>query len=381
MRGCQQLLKEENPKIIYVHCFAHRLNLVLVSLACKIRHVPNFFNFLQDIYSFFSTSVVHSRFINAQKQRSPTTQPKKLKALSNTRWNCRHESVRALIETFQAVIDVLIYTEVDDVSGDRQGREAAILNQFDGNFVVFLFVARVIFRALNEASVALQKENMTINKALRVTDDLKVFLLSVDDELWKTAIWEPALEMCNRCEIEFLPARTIRRRASKIDSHKDMKISSFKCALNELDNRFLESQNRALLDAIESFNPSSDNFLDFNVIKPFFDHYEIAIEKLPENTKRKDMIGLLIFFAEHTEVFHSMWTAVAIACSIPCSTGSAERAFTSMGRIKTFLRSRTSDQRLNDLTVLFVNKRIVSNLSIEELVDDFADVKERRIKL
>ena len=305
MRGCQQLLKEENPKIIYVHCFAHRLNLVLVSFAFKIRHVFNFFNFLQDIYSFFSTSVVHSRFINAQKQRSPTTQPKELKALSNTRWNCRHESVHALIETFQAVIDVLIYTEVDDVSGDRQDRAAAILNQVDGNFVVFLFVARVIFRALNKASVALQKENMTINEALRVIDDLKMFLLSVDDELWKTAIWEPALEMCNRCEIEFLPARTIRRRASKIDSHKDMKnifLQMYSKCVEELDNRFLETQNRALLDAIESFNPSSDNFLDFNVIKPFFDHYEIArkissmlaaevlilknaIEKLPENRK------------------------------------------------------------------------------------------------
>ena len=122
---------------------------------------------------------------------------------------------------------------------------------------------------------------MTINEALRVIDDLKVFLLSVDDELWKTVIWEPELEMCNRCEIEFLPAKTIRRRASKIDSHKDMKnifLQMCSKCVEELDNRFLETQNRALLDAIESFNPSSDNFLDFNVIKPFFDHYEIARE-------------------------------------------------------------------------------------------------------
>ena len=39
----------------------------------------------------------------------------------------------------------------------------------------------------------------------------------------------------------------------------------------------------------------------------------------------------------------------------PVNFGAVEWAFTSMGRIKTFLRNRTSDQRLNDLTVLFVN--------------------------
>ena len=38
---------------IYIHCYAHRLNLVVVDTARGIKEVDNFFGLMQAVYSFF----------------------------------------------------------------------------------------------------------------------------------------------------------------------------------------------------------------------------------------------------------------------------------------------------------------------------------------
>ena len=51
-------------------------------------------------------------------------------------------------------------------------------------------------------------------------------------------------------------------------------------------------------------------------------------------------------------------------------------------RIKTYLRSTMSEQRLNDLAVLSIERDVSSQLSLERVVDKFVDLdKNRRIVL
>ena len=57
--------KEVCPKGIYVHCWAHRLNLVVVASVYNLDKASFFFNCLASIHSFFSASVPHSYFVHA----------------------------------------------------------------------------------------------------------------------------------------------------------------------------------------------------------------------------------------------------------------------------------------------------------------------------
>ena len=55
--------------------------------------------------------------------------------------------------------------------------------------------------------------------------------------------------------------------------------------------------------------------------------------------------------------------------TIPVSTATAERAFSELKLIKTYLRSTMGEERLNALTQLYLHKDI--KLEINDVLDEF----------
>lgn len=67
--GLQERFRKEHELAVYVHCYAHRLNLVLVHICSKISEVSDFFEVLKSLHSFFSHSgKAHQRFVEIQKE-------------------------------------------------------------------------------------------------------------------------------------------------------------------------------------------------------------------------------------------------------------------------------------------------------------------------
>ena len=67
---------------------------------------------------------------------------------------------------------------------------------------------------------------------------------------------------------------------------------------------------------------------------------------------------------------------------IVVSTAECERSFSALKRIKTYLRSTMSNERLCDLAILSIEKEISRNLVLDEVVDMFAVVdRNKRIVL
>ncbi len=79
--GVQEKFREEVPQAIYIHCHAHRLNLVLVDCVRNVKAAGDFFVIVQDIYKFFLGSFVHAHFTKKQRELDPSQQPIELKKL------------------------------------------------------------------------------------------------------------------------------------------------------------------------------------------------------------------------------------------------------------------------------------------------------------
>ena len=58
--GVHKFIKESSPQVVYIHCCAHRLNLVLVDVAKGNRAASDFFSHLQ---AFHSSSKSHELFL------------------------------------------------------------------------------------------------------------------------------------------------------------------------------------------------------------------------------------------------------------------------------------------------------------------------------
>ena len=63
------------------------------------------------------------------------------------------------------------------------------------------------------------------------------------------------------------------------------------------------------------------------------------------------------------------------------TVASAERSFTKLKLIKTYLRSTMSQERLSGMAVLSINHQLAEQISFDDIIDDFASRKTRRVKL
>ena len=78
--------------------------------------------------------------------------------------------------------------------------------------------------------------------------------------------------------------------------------------------------------------------------------------------------------------FSETCTILKIVLTTPMSTAEAERCFSTMKRIKTFLRNTMTDTRMNALAMLAVDKNLVPSIPDfnEKVIDVFQSLKERR---
>ena len=62
---------------------------------------------------------------------------------------------------------------------------------------------------------------------------------------------------------------------------------------------------------------------------------------------------------------------LTIVLTSPVSSCTAQRSFSGLRRLKTYLRSRMSQERLNAVALMHVHKDVVEKIQIDELLDDF----------
>jgi hypothetical protein len=71
-------------------------------------------------------------------------------------------------------------------------------------------------------------------------------------------------------------------------------------------------------------------------------------------------------------------TLLKLCLVLPASTASAERAFSTLRRIKTYLRSTMSQERLNHLMILNTYKELIDKLDFDVLVEHFVSRNDMR---
>jgi hypothetical protein len=79
----------------------------------------------------------------------------------------------------------------------------------------------------------------------------------------------------------------------------------------------------------------------------------------------------------YKEVYH----LIELTLILPVTTASVERIFSAMSIIKTDLRSKMDDERLNDLMICYTEKEIFRKIDNEKIKKRFQEMKKRRMLL
>ena len=116
----------------YVHCYCHRLNLVIV-VVNSITCVANMIALIKKIHSFLGTSTVNVRWEKAQEIRG--LKRMEIGNIFDTRWACQAKQLTAMAKKIEVVHELLEEIIDSDNDADRVVDANGFKLQMDCRFV------------------------------------------------------------------------------------------------------------------------------------------------------------------------------------------------------------------------------------------------------
>ncbi|CAI6368699.1 unnamed protein product [Macrosiphum euphorbiae] len=138
-----------------------------------------------------------------------------------------------------------------------------------------------------------------------------------------------------------------------------------------------------------------DNFfsLDFEESQYFINHYKdllnieikslmaemiVAQNSLKTLNQKFDIQDLKKSVEKH--VYPNLYKLLQVALTLPISSATWERSFSALRKIKTWLRVSMGQERMTDLSILYIEKDLTNKIDTKEVIRIFAQT-ERRIML
>jgi len=178
--GLQRKILDENPHAFYIHCFAHQLQLVVVSVAKCCPSVFDFFNITTMIVNTVNASCKRRDQLSQQHHDNIVNQLDSGKLFSgrgknqetnlvrpgDTRWGSRHKTLCRLQHMWKAVLEVLENIAEDGVGEKRTTASGLLLQMESFEFVFILHLMIQLLGITNDLSQCLQRKDQNIVRAV-----------------------------------------------------------------------------------------------------------------------------------------------------------------------------------------------------------------------
>ncbi|XP_052621147.1 uncharacterized protein LOC111916696 [Lactuca sativa] len=334
-QGVQQRMLEINPRALYMPCACHSLNLTVSDMALSCEKAVSFFGIVQRLYTLFSSSTKRWKIL---LDNVPTLT---LKSLSNTRWESRIKSIKAI--RFQAPqIKVALLKLCKACDDPKSKSEAKSLLKSFGKFE---FLVENIMKFFEKYRNEGFTSSMNIAKTI-------------------------ALDM--GVEPIFPSKRRIVRKKQFDESDHEEETQSVEEYLKKLKSLSESELKESCIKFATTF--SKDNVSDVDSSELFS---ELKVLKM---TLPNDIISAveILDYVKAIDCYPNTFIAYNILLTIPITVASAERSFSKLKLLKNYLRSSMSQERLYGLAMLCIEKDMLDKIDFDNIINDFASRKARR---
>ncbi|KAE8877968.1 hypothetical protein PF005_g19769 [Phytophthora fragariae] len=77
--------------------------------------------------------------------------------------------------------------------------------------------------------------------------------------------------------------------------------------------------------------------------------------------------------------FPTLHRLIRLVCGLPVSTAETQRSFSAMTRLKPMLRTTMREAWMSDLLLLSIDNGLSATVDHETILNDFRDLRDRRI--
>jgi hypothetical protein len=400
VNGVQQHILSIIPTAAYVHCVSHSLNLALVK-SCTIRELQACKTAMNRTAVFLTESNKRNLILSQTiEELCPEATHERLKRNCATRWVDDQIAVEVFDELYPAVLGAL-NTIID--ARDKASSDATLLLTLitEPGFLVTMQVLLLVLNVTRPLSQALQKKAIDLLSAMKSVDGCIAVLQSYrTDEAIYSKLFHRAEQLYGG---EITMPRTAHRQTAR-NNVPFTNAREYYCRavfFPFLDNCMLQMRERfqkqhSLSLQLAALIPPMCNDCSFTDIEQgvtlyatFLPCSTAAVEaefrrwqqhwKRTEGSENDKLMTCTdaLHAAELLRTYPAISQLLRIFATLPVTTATCERSFSAMSYLKTYLRTTMTEQRLNGLAHLFVNRDI--DLNYDSAIEAFS-VSNRRLE-
>lgn len=349
-----------------MHCCSHNLNLVISDAAKSHQKIINFFDTVQAIFNFFSSSGPRWALLAFNSDISNKIRAKVFKKVCPTRWEARYDAVFALKTRFVDVLKVLTQIVLTSSKTNEKNLAMGLKKQIENReFVLILCLWEPILRALQGISKPLQNVSITLDQAsnmlrnaVQTTQKLKNSFEDVSKNANELSLkWGISTSFFNKRNI------FAKKHYDELDGDYRLNVTEENFKVN-IFLRTIDTVLSQLISRFEGTHDVADSFgfltpttllklNDSDIIKSSYDFvlkYEnditsdfarqlIALKTVIINSKIKTIKDLAKFIISNglPSSFSDILSACIIFMCIPVTVASAVRSFSKLKLIKKLL--------------------------------------------
>lgn len=391
LNGLRAKVKAKAPNAVFVHCYAHRLNLVLAQGARCIYEAKVFFGTLTGFTSFFAKSSKRVMFLeDTGCPRMPRTAP--------TRWNFSSRLVSTvanhrdqLLDAFERMLrsdDVTDQPTIYAVRGFIQTLE-------DFQFMFLLLTYNDILSKTAVVFDILQQKISDVAFCKRTIGSLIEQVTDNKSEASFLAIYNKAIELTDD------PGNSRRRTGAQTPQqhYRDVYMRIQDNLIEQINVRYSGLDKLAFLElldpstcgrtafpeeALQSLMSSYGTLFDGERLRSELSVF-YADQEL-HSTSGKLCDTLAFFKSSGLDVaMPELYRLMCLVATVGATSAGVERSFSCLKRVKTFARNTIAQERLRNLGLIAVEKAMVKKLErdprwYDRVIDEFA-TKSRRVEL
>jgi hypothetical protein len=372
LNGVQSIVRESSPMAIYVHCASHCLNLVLSS-SCCLPSIRNAQATVSELAAFVGRSAGQTHLLKEVIRESTAvdTKRQKLQSLCETRWVERHDAILCFCELFDPIAVYLDRSKQTDK--ESAAKASTLLSAIShSDFLVSVAVLHQVLAITYPLSVSLQKSNIDLVAAMADIQAVRRAIQQLRTEAADAFPWAFAEELAESVGVTLSKPRIVgkgkqinRANATSDTAEEHYRINIYipflDHVLSQITERFtghfnLVQQLSSIIPGFSGFKSVTDGF-DVKA----FSLYEslIDIDRLPHEIRSwkarwsdvdgKQLPANAIETLEqcNADFYPNVHKLLTILATLPVTTASAERSFSTLRRLKTYLKATMTSKRLN----------------------------------
>lgn len=411
LTGVAKRILTEYPKAHFVHCMAHSLNLCLQDVGSNCTCIRDALSVTSKSGKIIRASPKRlALFQKIQQEVAPGCST--LKPLCPTRWTVRTGAISSVIENYTVITSELELLSREGTADVRSGA-CGLLALMDKFSVYFgLKFSFIVFAITEQVSTTLQSKDLTAQEAINAVDMavqffnrqrndsafVNLYKITVEDS--KELTQPPTLPRVRRAPKKIDSSSQAHTISSPTELYRKMYYEVLDMMTNELRQQF-QHPSFAMLQQMEKLLITGGNIIPSEEFCSLYDE-DIDIERLkvqllllPDllstckssaalSTRKVTSIRTIIDLMNSNSFSKSLLSQVdKLLCLYltvpPLTSSTAEKSFSTLRRLKSYLRSTMTQERLNHAIILHTHKELTDNINLKQIAIDFIARNQRRM--